>query len=105
MFHRTKRKIDLDLLEIFRRRPCDSCGRGSSIEYPSHPAHIKSRGSGGNDEEENLLSFCAKCHHNQHLMGWHKFVGSNLKLIETLDKKGWTLLNKRMRRKDECPDT
>lgn len=36
----------------------------------SAPAHIKSRGAGGSDSENNLLSLCLTCHTKQHRQGW-----------------------------------
>jgi hypothetical protein len=44
---------------------CEVCGDMSSA-----PAHIKSRGSGGDDSKDNLISFCLPCHTRQHLEGW-----------------------------------
>ena len=44
---------------------CEIC-----YSYSSAPAHIKSRGAGVNDSENNLLSLCLSCHTKQHTQGW-----------------------------------
>lgn len=36
--------------------------------------HVKTRGSGGSDEEENLLSLCRGCHIEVHNIGLTTFV-------------------------------
>lgn len=46
-----------NLLEYFRCRPCESCGRSA----PSEPHHIKPKGHGGGsrlDVALNLVSLC-----------------------------------------------
>jgi hypothetical protein len=46
-----------------RRRPCEVCG--SNYLVCGH--HIKSRGSGGPDTAENIVSLCVPCHHDVHM--------------------------------------
>jgi 5-methylcytosine-specific restriction endonuclease McrA len=47
---------------------CQECGRECSWEA-GHLAHIKSRGAGGSDTEENTRLLCMACHHAEHNCG------------------------------------
>ena len=40
---------------------CEACG--TQVSPSALPHHIKTRGSGGNDETENLLRLCYDCHY------------------------------------------
>ena len=57
-------------LDFVRSLPCEACGEGP----PSDPHHIRSKGSGGGDELENLSPLCRKCHSLCGLLGTKKFV-------------------------------
>ena len=61
---RTKlgRVIDLELLKKVREMPCRVCGRQPSPGNPNDPDHIRTRGSGGGDTENNLWALC-RFHH------------------------------------------
>lgn len=41
------------------------CGRPAD-----HIHHIRTRGAGGSDEDENLLALCWRCHDELHKLGW-----------------------------------
>lgn len=60
------RIVDETVLARARARDCEWPGCSSS--YLVHAAHIKSRGSGGDDVDENVVSLCA-AHHAQHHSG------------------------------------
>jgi len=64
------RKKDPDLLAEVRREKCciDGC------RNPAEAAHIKSRGSGGDDDPKNIVPLC-HWHHvgEQHVIGWRRF--------------------------------
>ena len=45
---------------------CEYCHKGPDWRG-MHFAHLKSKGSGGKDTEENIQHWCAPCH----LEGWH----------------------------------
>jgi 5-methylcytosine-specific restriction endonuclease McrA len=47
------------------RWQCQECGRECSWEA-GHLAHIKSRGAGGSDTEENTRLLCMACHQAEH---------------------------------------
>ena len=85
MFGKPKRVVDKSILAHFRAQRCNACDKMP----PNDPAHIKSRGSGGDDIEENLLTLCRKCHTTQHAYGWFRFVVENPHLEQILDEKGW----------------
>jgi hypothetical protein len=63
-----RRIKDSQLLTEVRGSPCCICGR------PADPAHIKSRGSGGNDVPENIVPLCRVHHTLQHALGWKRFT-------------------------------
>lgn len=50
--------------ELARRSPCAACGSPP----PSDPAHVRSRGAGGDDSQ--VIPLCRRCHIRQHARGW-----------------------------------
>ncbi len=81
-----KRISDPKLLAKVRENRCAVCGvRGVD------PAHIKSKGSGGNDVPDNLLGFCRRHHSEQHSLGWSKFVELYPRVGKLLLDKGWEI--------------
>lgn len=72
---------------------------------PSDPCHLKSRGSGGDDVESNLLSLCRTHHGEQHQIGFVKFCEKYPAVERELNKKGWEIREefglKKLRRKYE----
>ena len=48
---------------------CEACRRLSS----EAPHHIRTRGAGGDDSEENLVALCIVCHNLIHKSGREKF--------------------------------
>lgn len=32
--------------------------------------HVRTRGAGGDDDDENLLALCSECHRGVHDLGW-----------------------------------
>lgn len=51
--------------------PCTSCGKRTYGGNCFH--HIKTRGSGGSDEKENLMPLCFSCHTEVHKIGLLSF--------------------------------
>lgn len=51
--------------------------------------HIKSRGSGGGDEEHNILYMCRMHHVTQHTYGWAKFCEEFPVVGDKLKELGW----------------
>lgn len=46
-----------------KKHDCEYCGKKKCW---TNKHHIKSKGSGGNDTEENLIELCGACHRNVH---------------------------------------
>lgn len=66
-----KRIVDEELLEKIRQLPCAIKGRLCTGDIDPH--HIKSRGAGGDDVEENLIPLCREHHTEIHQIGKIKF--------------------------------
>jgi hypothetical protein len=92
---RTKRIVDQEVLEFFRSSPCEACGRPPR----SDPAHIRSRGAGGDDTYENIISLCRLDHCRQHKIGWVKFSKLNYSVERALRLRGWEIVNNKLVRR------
>lgn len=93
-FEKPKRIVDEELLAHFRKRPCDICHK-----FPSDPAHLQTRGSGGNDVENNLVSLCREHHTQQGQVGFFKMFELYPFFRQVVYSKGWTIdSNKKLRR-------
>lgn len=57
-FPKPTRVKDRRAIELARRDWCELCGRPGAV----HVHHIRSRGAGGDDVLENLISLCPECH-------------------------------------------
>ncbi|GAF84320.1 unnamed protein product [marine sediment metagenome] len=84
MFPKNKRIEDEEVLESFRRLPCVVC----DCAPPSDPCHITSKGAGGGDAEENLISMCREHHQEQHGKGWIWMCEQYYNLKVVLEGKG-----------------
>ena len=62
MTPKPKRIRDPKAIEQARKEYCQYCGLGGQV----HVHHIKSRGAGGDDIPENLISLCPSCHDKAH---------------------------------------
>jgi len=102
--HWKKRRIvDPVLLKLVGSLPCVACGYDKS-----DAAHIRSKGSGGDDVIDNLLSLCRNCHQVQHsstayIAGWDRLLSMYPHLVPILRDKGWELCGKKMRRREYDP--
>lgn len=76
------------LLEAVKQKPCIVCGG-----RPVDPCHIKSFGSGGPDEDWNLISMCRKHHAEQHQVGFVRFLKRHLGAMEQLKSMGWEIID------------
>ena len=79
--------------------PCVVCGAS-----PTDIDHIKTRGSGGEDEEFNRWSLC-RTHHIEKHHGWTGFLQKYPQAKTALEAKGWEIQTlfgrKRLVRKDQ----
>lgn len=62
MLTKPHRLRDPKAIQAARREYCELCGRYGVI----HVHHIRSKGAGGNDEADNLVSLCPICHDKVH---------------------------------------
>ena len=85
MFPKPKRVENRALLDSFHERPCLVCGRQSD------PAHIKTRGSGGDDVEENVMALCRIHHTEQGAIGWQRMSNRYPPVRIELTRKGWQI--------------
>lgn len=83
---KTKRIIDRKLLDRSHTARCVVCNR-----LGCDPAHIKARGSGGDDIEDNIIDFCRQHHSEQHSLGWARFAKKYPTIYFALNKKGWVI--------------
>jgi HNH endonuclease len=77
------RIVDFKALDKIRKLPCEVCRK----RPPSHPHHIRTRGSGGPDTEENLIALCPEHHTMIHQLGTQKFLAKHPHLRSV--KKKW----------------
>jgi hypothetical protein len=77
-------------------------GQLSQRRVQSEAAHVKSRGSGG-DDERNMIPLCHVCHIDaQHLRGWNelwaKYPTTGLERAQYLAERYWEAYQAWMRR-------
>lgn len=65
MFWKKRREENKDCLDEIRSMECSVCG----APPPSDAHHMKTKGSGGGDTLENLVSLCRKHHQEIHTLG------------------------------------
>lgn len=72
-------------MKYYSYEDCIACGaRG-----PNDIDHIKTRGSSGTDDPENLWVLCRSCHTKKHQFGLNAFTQIYPHLIDVLISKGW----------------
>jgi len=79
------------LLKSYHKRVCCSCGHIGQVA--GH--HIKSKGAGGDDIDENLLPLCQHCHILVHNLGLKKFAEHRPGVKEALSIKDWSFCEHR----------
>ena len=62
MIEKPRRVRDKKAIAQARKEWCEVCGKPGIV----HVHHIKSKGSGGDDLPENLISLCPSCHDKAH---------------------------------------
>jgi hypothetical protein len=87
MFPKPKRTENRDLLDSYCGKPCVCCG--NPLSTVAH--HIKSKGSGGPDEEWNLLPLCYVHHTEIHKRGPSYMIQQYFALGRYLRKLGWQI--------------
>lgn len=56
--------------------------------------HIKTRGSGGNNEPWNIMKMCREHHTEQHALGWWRFANKYPIVMKELNHKGWVFVDR-----------
>ena len=59
---KNERKKNKKLIDD-KKHDCEYCGKKNCW---TNKHHIKSKGSGGNDTEDNLIELCGACHRKAH---------------------------------------
>jgi hypothetical protein len=80
------RIVNRKLLDLIKTRPCVVC---NGKHGPSDPAHIKTRGSGGDDTEENVMPLCRLHHIEQTGLNWFRFCERYPKVLKELERRQW----------------
>ena len=94
MISKPTRISDEDILDFYRKRRCDICGK-----RPTDACHIRTKGAGGHDEHNNLMSLCREHHTEQHQIGFYKMVQKYPFFGQFLAQKNWIFDgNKKLRR-------
>lgn len=75
---------------------CTACGHNGSF-YPLEIDHVKTRGSGGNDDASNCITYCRACHILKGQKGLNYMATKFPSVKEWLISNGWeynSFLNK-----------
>lgn len=73
-----------ELLSEIRKKVCVVCGG-----RPSDPSHVRSKGSGGPDEDWNVIPHCRSCHMVWHRVGPWVFCQKHPRFKSHLETLGW----------------
>lgn len=99
---RKRRKVDRSLLESVRKLPCLGCITAENLDTVraaisdndgrtlSHPHHLKTVGSGGDDVAENVVPLCQKHHIEIHASGISAMARKYPLFASWLDGAGWS---------------
>ena len=77
--HCKKHKYSKQYTDYWVAHPFCFCGN-----YSAAPHHIRTRGSGGGDESENLLALCTTHHTEAHTMGIQSFANKYEQFYEKI---------------------
>jgi len=80
------RKDAFELREKLRQTPCVACGFKTS-----QPCHIKTFGSGGMTDHQNLIPMCHSHHTLQHQIGWVRMWETFSGVRQALIERGWKI--------------
>lgn len=78
------RKVDKTLLSNIRKKRCIVCGA-----LNPDPHHVKSKKSGGDDIESNLMPLCREHHAQCHKIGLNRFADKYTQVKGWLKHYGW----------------
>jgi hypothetical protein len=93
MLTKPQRIEDEELLARRRIEACWVCGRASRADLRNQASHIKTRGSGGDDLEWNVISKCARCHSEWGTVGAVTFIKRHPAFGSRIYALGWYVVN------------
>lgn len=67
---------------------CQACGKFGNLDM----CHVKSRGSGGDNDQDNILFMDRSCHKSQHQLGWVRFSERHPLVKKALFARGWKVV-------------
>lgn len=77
-----------DIYNMFKREYCQACGCNGAFNALTID-HIKTRGSGGSDEEYNCMTLCLSCHIEKGQKGVSHMAKRYPSYYEFLIEYGW----------------
>ena len=83
---KSRRIVDKKLMHSFKDKKCLLCNRQAVF------AHVKTRGSGGDDVIENSMPLCGIHHDEQGRIGIVTFVEKYPIVENNLASKGWRIV-------------
>ena len=89
---KTKRIDDPELLKKISKMKCQI---GRNCKGRVDPAHVTSKGAGGDDTEENVMPLCRKHHNQWHWLGIKTMVSKYSEIaLWLLAKNRWDVMSK-----------
>jgi hypothetical protein len=76
-----------DFLHKEIKLDCIICGKSNADK-----AHIKTKGSGGPDDDSNIMFLCRIHHVEQHKIGIITFIEKYPSVKKTIEAKGWEIV-------------
>jgi 5-methylcytosine-specific restriction endonuclease McrA len=90
----TRQNLKGNISEVKEKTSCLVCKKINPDR-----AHVKTRGSGGGDEEWNIMPLCREHHVEQHKIGIVTFAEKYKAVKAYLEKHGWTIIEDPGRKK------
>lgn len=71
---------------------CEACSHDGSF-YPLDPDHVRTRGSLGGDDDQNIMTLCRKCHTEKGMKGISYMATKYPNYHAWLKNNGWFFCN------------
>lgn len=85
MFPKKKRIEDKELTKTYHALRCVACGRQGAVGH-----HVKTKGSGGDDDPRNLMPLDTIHHNEVHQKGLVAFANKYPLVKRWLESNGWS---------------
>lgn len=99
-FRKHKRTVNKELCKSYKEYPCVVCLNPKHHQGLEQTCghHIKTKASGGPDEEWNLMPLCSVHHYEIHQMGTYRFCERYPETaMKFLQEMGWVFISKKCR--------